>query len=135
MTAFSDYLEQKIVDWSLRNTAMGTAPTSVWVALHSADPGDAGASNEISGNAYAREEVSTTGGWTAHGTGGPTENVAEILFPTATPSGWGTVSHFSIWDAVSGGNCLYKGALTTPRTVAASDTFRFVAGALQITLA
>lgn len=132
MTAFSNYLEEKIVDWSLRATAMGSAPASVYVALHTGDPGETGANNEVSGNAYARVQV--TAGFSAHGAAGPTSNSAEILFPTATPAGWGTVSHWSIHDASSAGNCLYKGALTTSRNVQADDSFRFAAGALQITL-
>lgn len=130
MTAFSNYLEEKIADWSLRATAMPSTPASVYVALHTGDPGETGASNELSGNAYARVQV--TAGFTAISSGS-TQNSAEILFPTATGT-WGTVSHWSIWDASSAGNCLYKGALTSSRNVQSGDAFRFAAGALVITL-
>lgn len=131
MTAFSNYLEEKVVDWSLRATAMGSAPASVYVALHTGDPGETGASNEVSGGSYARVQV--TAGFSAHGAAGPTSNSAEILFPTATAA-WGTVTHWSIQDASSSGNCLYKGALTNSRNVQSGDAFRFAAGTLQITL-
>lgn len=131
MTAFANYLEEKIVDWALRATAMGTAPASVWVALHTGDPGETGASNEVTGGSYARVEV--TAGFSAHGAAGPTSNSAEILFPTASAN-WGTVSHWSIHDASTAGNCLFKDTLTASRNVLSGDAFRFSAGTLQITL-
>lgn len=135
MTAISDYLEAKIINWALRAAAMGTAPANVYIALHTADPGDTGAS-EVTGNAYARVAVSTTGGWSDPGaTSGATENAAAITFPQATPAGWGTVTHVSVWDAATAGNMLFRGALAASKTVAANDRVEFAAGALDISVA
>ena len=64
---------------------------------------------------------------------GPTD--PQITFPT--PSGdWGTISHFSAWTASTSGDMLFKGSLTTPKTVNNGDPApAFGAGALQITFA
>jgi hypothetical protein len=136
VSAFSNYMEAKIVNWMFRGTAAGTAPTNVYVSLHTADPTDAGTGTEVVGNAYARAAVSTAGGWVDPGaTSGATENVAEIAFPAATGGNWGTVSHFAIWDAASAGNMLVYGSLTSSKVVNDGDTFRFAAGALDVTVA
>lgn len=132
MTAFSDYLEDQIINRWLRNTAGAGVPANVYVSLHSADPGDTGAS-ELSGNAYARVAVSTTGGFSAPAAGA-TENAAEILFPVATPAGQGTATHFGIWDAATVGNLLFRGVLTASKVIATGDRFRFGPGTLDIAL-
>ena len=95
------------------NTA--TAPlTSLYVALHTADPGAAGtqATSEIAYTSYARVAVvRTTGGWTAS-TASSTSPVAAIAFPAGT-GGTGTATFFSIGVAASGATkILYSGAIS-----------------------
>lgn len=143
MAAMSDYLENKIIDHVFRNTAY-TVPTTVYIALFTAAPSDAGGGTEVTGGAYARVQVgpsltawngthgNTTG--VSSGTGGLTDNAADITFTTATAS-WGVVTHVAIMDAVTGGNVLFHGALTASKTVDNGDTFKFNAGDLDITLA
>ena len=47
MSKFSDYLEGKIIETTLRGAAM-PAPSSIYIALYTADPSDAGTSaNEV----------------------------------------------------------------------------------------
>ena len=103
--------------------------TTAYVSLHTADPGDAGAS-EISGSAYARQGPVTF----ANAGNNPTvaSNSAIVTFPVATGS-WGTVAYFGVWDAVTAGNFRGSGAVTTPKAVNSGDTARFIAGALTIT--
>ena len=133
MAAFSDYLELAIADSTLRGIAF-VEPTSVFVSLHSADPTDAGGS-EVTGTSYARVYVAAvTGSWTAHGTGGPTDNVAAITFPQAGGS-WGTATHVGLYDAASAGNLLYHGVLTASKAIGTNDTFEFAIGDLDITIA
>ena len=127
MSAFSNYLEAALIDLTLRGQAF-VPPATVHVALFTTDPTDAGSGTEVSGGSYARNAVSTAGGFTAGGA-----NVADITYAAATGS-WGTVTHFGIFDAASGGNLLYHGPLQTPKTVNSGDTFRFPAGTLIITL-
>src|SRR4029077_6346465 len=103
--------------------------TTAYVSLHTADPGDAGAS-EISGNAYARQGPVTF----ANAGANPTvaSNSAIVTFPVATGA-WGTISHFGVWDAVTAGDFRGSGAVATPKAVSNGDTARFLANALTIT--
>ena len=56
-----------------------------------------------------------------------------MTFGPNTTSGWGTVTHFGIFDASTNGNLLYWGALTASKTVAVGDSVSFGAGALVVT--
>lgn len=129
--AFADYLETEIIDHVFRNTAIFSAPANVYVALYTSATSDAGGGTEVSGGSYARVAVSTSSGWT--GTGGATDNAADVDFGTATAN-WGTVTHVGVRDASSGGNLLFHGALTASKTVNSGDSFKFVAGDLDISL-
>lgn len=154
MAALSDFLENKIIDWLLRaqaigitgaTAAAGTGPTTVYVGLLTAAPSDSGGGTEVSGGSYAR--VSVTSGLTAwagtqaaasttasSGTGGTTSNNAAITFPAPTAN-WGVCSHFGCYDASSGGNLLFWGALTTSKTVNSGDAApSFAAAALSLQL-
>ena len=148
MAAMSNYLENKLVDHLFRGVALAyTAPPTLYVALYTAVTGtpDAGGGTEITGNAYQRAIVnSAPSAWkntqadgTANastGTTGVTSNNNIISFPSPTGS-WGTVTHFGILDAASGGQLLFHGALTVPQIVNTSNTVSFAVGALQITFA
>ena len=100
MAAFSNYLENELLDHILR-AATYTAPTSVWIALHTADNGlEAGTiTGEVSGGSYARVEVGGASGRTfSVAAAGTTDNDQDITFATATAD-WGTVTHMSVMDA------------------------------------
>lgn len=130
MTA-SNYLELEVLDHVLGG-ADYTRPATVYVGLHTADPGETGATGEVSGNNYSRASVTNNStNWPA-ASGGSKSNGASITF--ATPSGsWGTVTHFSIWDAATTGNCLFKGALTASQTIGSGNAVSFGVGAITIT--
>lgn len=129
----SDYLENKVADLLLGATAY-TIPGTVYVALYTAAPTDAGGGTEVTGNAYARVAVTNdkTTGWNA-ASGGLVDNKNAINFATPTPSGWGTVVAVGIFDASTAGNLLFWGDLTASKTINASDTVSFAAGALDVT--
>ena len=144
MSNFSDYLENKLIDHVLRNTAY-TVPSGVYVALFTAAPSDAGGGTEVTGGSYARVQVGpsvsawlSTNGTTSgasSGTGGQTSNGADITFAAPTAN-WGVVTHFALFDAASGGNLLFWGALTASKTINNGDAApKFLARALTITLA
>lgn len=135
MAAFSDYLEQAIINSIFRNTAFPAEPANVYLALFTAAPSDSGGGTEVAGNGYARKAVSTTGGWTAPGVGGSTANASDIEFDAASGGSWGTVTHFGIFDASSGGNLLFHGALSASKAIGDGDVARFAAGQITITLA
>jgi hypothetical protein len=101
------------------NTA--TSPlTNLFLALHTADPGEAGnqSTSEVSYTGYSRVAVArTSGGWTV--TGNSVSPVAAIEFGEMTGGAGGTVTHASIGTASTGtGKILYSGALTPNITVA-----------------
>ena len=126
MSAFSNYLENKILLHVLSNTAY-TSPTTVYLGLHTADPTDAGTGTEVSGGSYARQSFASTV------SGNAASNTSAIEFPTATAS-WGTVGWVAVWDNLTGGNLLFHGALTSSKAIASGDVFRIPAGDLDITL-
>lgn len=93
--------------------------TTLTVALHTADPGEAGdqTTNEISYTGYARIAVArTTGGWTV--TGNSVSPVAAITFGQMSGGAGGTVTHFSVGTGV-GNKLLYSGTVT-PNIVVSS---------------
>lgn len=131
MAAITDYLEPALLNHVFRATAF-TSPTSIYVALHTADPGETGATGELVGNAYARVAV-TFGAPAVDGTAHAVSNSATVTFPAATAA-WGTVTHWSLWDASALGNCLWKGALTEARAINNTDEARFATGTLVVKL-
>jgi hypothetical protein len=128
MSGASDYLENRLLNHLLR-AVVSTAPASVYISLHTSDPTDANLATEVAGNGYAR--VQLTVGFNA-ASAGQTANTGAISFPTPTGPGWGTVTHFGIYDASSSGNLLFSGAFASSRSIAAADTVRFAAGDLVI---
>lgn len=106
-----------------------TALTSVYVALFTAAPSDAGGGTEVTGGSYAR--VNSVGKWATPSSGSVSTNAA-VTFPTATAS-WGTVTHFALFDASSGGNLLMWGALTASKVIGDGDTAEFASGDITLT--
>lgn len=144
MSAMSDYLENKLVDHIFRNTQF-TMPSTIYIALFTGAPSDSGGGTEVSGTGYTRVQVGpSTSTWmgthgttsgASSGTGGLTDNAAQITFPSPTSS-WGSITHFGIFDATTSGNLLFHGALTTPKTVNGGDPAPYFAtGALDVTFA
>ena len=130
MGSFADYLELKLLDHIVGKISY-SMPT-VYIGLSTADPtDDASGLAEPSSGSYAR--VSTAGGdWNAAASGA-IDNANEITFPEATGS-WGTITHFALFDAASGGNMIAYGALASSTAVENGDTASFAAGTLDITL-
>lgn len=126
MTAFSNYLENKLVDHVFRGQAY-TAPATIYFGLFTAAPTDAGGGTEVTGGSYARASLAaslanfagTQGAGTtvaSTGTTGTTSNNTVISFPAPTAN-WGTVTHLATFDAPTGGNLLTFGALDAPETI------------------
>lgn len=105
---------------NLADNAASSPLTNLYLALHTADPGEAGnqSTSEIGYTGYSRVAVArTAGGWTV--TGNSVSPVAAIEFGEMTGGTGGTVTHASIGTASSGaGKILYSGALTPTIAVA-----------------
>ena len=129
MSAMSDYLELKILDHITGRTAY-TAPSAVYLGLSTGDFTDTGTgSSELSGSGYARVAV----GFDAAASGA-TSNTSAIDFPAATGN-WGTVSHWALFDATTGGNALIVGSFSASKTIETNDVLRIAAGDLDLTAA
>lgn len=124
--SFSNYLENKILLHVFGATPY-TAPSTLYVALFTSDPGEGGTGTEVSGGSYARQTATFTV------TGANAANTAAIEFPTATAS-WGTITYAAVYDAASGGNLLGSGGLATSKAIATGDVLRIPASSLNITL-
>lgn len=112
-------------------TVLAALLASRYVSLHTADPGNTGAS-EVStggGSGYARQ-AATFGS----SGGNPTtySNSVLIQFPIANTN-WGTVTHFGLWSAASGGTFLGSAALSASKTINTDDIGRFPIGDLVVT--
>ena len=139
----SDYLENKLIDHVFRSASF-TKPTGLFIALFTGAPTDAGGGVEVTGGAYARVNLApldtnwkaTQGGTSgvSSGTGGQTSNAVAITFPAPTAN-WGSVTHFGIFDAASGGNLIIWDALTAARTILSGDPApSFAVDALTVTV-
>lgn len=121
--------------WAGIGDAGGLQPSagagSLFVALHTADPGETGnqGTSEAAYTGYARVAIArSAGGFTV--SGNQVSNTATVQFGECT-SGSATVTHFSVGVAVSGGTAiLYRGALSASRAISAGITPLFNAGAL-----
>ncbi len=137
MAGFSDFLEKELLDHVL-GAATYTPPATVYVGLATAAISDTTTGSTVtepSGGAYARVAVTNnaTNFPAATGTTATKKNGTVINFPEAT-AGWGTVTHFFIADALTGGNILMSAALTAQKVIDAGDLPRFNANALTVTL-
>jgi len=93
-----------------------TAPVATYVKLHVGDPGAAGANNAAAGS--TTRVVATQSA--------PSGNAIAIsgTNPVWTNGGTSeTLSHISVWDAITAGNFDYSVALTTPQPWASGNTF------------
>lgn len=100
---------------NIADNAVSSPLTQLFVALHTADPGEGGnqSTSEISYTGYARIGVNrNSGGWVT-ATTGSTGPVANIVFGTMSGGAGGTVTFASIGVASGGAtNILYSGSVT-----------------------
>jgi len=126
--------EADLVALVFNNTALPWAASAIlYVALHTADPGEAGdqTTSEATYTGYARVAVTrNSSGWTV--AGNTASNTGEITFPECT-GGTNTITHVSVGLAASGpSQILYKGALTASLAISNLITPRFPVGTLTV---
>jgi hypothetical protein len=121
----TDYLEDKLIDHFLGTTSY-TMPADVYVALFTVAPSDAGGGTEVTGGSYARKIATFTAA-----SGGATSNDSNIDF-TGMPAT--TTVAIGIFDAITSGNMLLHGTLTTNKITDAGDTLRIATGDLDISI-
>jgi len=119
-TAIMKLVFQAIAWGNYADNAATSPETNIVVALHTADPADAGtmATTEIAYTSYARVNVArTTGGWTE--STGTITPVANIDFPAGT-GGSGTATHFSTGKSGGGAAAILFSGTVTPNIVTGS---------------
>lgn len=110
---------------------------NVYIALFTADPGDAGAvTNEATFTGYARKAVArTAGAWTCADAAGvcTAKNAGAITFDPCT-GGSNTVTHFAICKAGTAGveDLIFVGQLTAQLVVSNGITPEFAATLLSV---
>lgn len=114
----------------------GLLPATVYIGLMTQAPNanGTGVVEPPSGNGYARVAVTNDVAHWPAASGRRKTHANDIIFPAATGGPWGTITHFGIFDAASGGNLKIADALTNPRTVNNTDVFRFLAGVTPLAL-
>jgi len=114
--------------------ASSVPETNIVVALHTADPADAGtmSTSESAYTSYARVNVARSTGWTA-ASGGSVSPVANIDFPAGS-GGSGTVTHFSTGKSGGGATAILWSGTVTPNIVTGSGVTPRLTTATTITL-
>jgi len=133
--SFSNTAETAINTYIFVGTDVAwNANTDLWLALYTADPGEAGSAttNETAYTSYARVAVSRATGFTV--SGATVENAALVQFPVST-GGSSTVTYCAIVTTSSGaGTIIVSGALNASQTIVTGNQPQFSAGALVFTL-
>jgi hypothetical protein len=122
MSNLTNYSENQLLVWQLTDGAV-TRPTARYIGL-GANHSETGLTGEPTGNGYARQIC----GFTASGSSAT--NTAQVVFGPCVSTGWGTLTSLGIFDAVSGGNCLWSGPLSASISVGIGDSYAIPAGAL-----
>lgn len=134
MSAFSDHLEQQLINATLRGGSY--AGGLVYIALFLTNPTDSNVGDELSDSAYIRQvagDPASSGFNAPDANGGNTANSKVVTFP-AIADAQVVVSHWGIFDAQTDGNLLYHAPLTNQKTLDISDVLSFPIGALTVTL-
>jgi hypothetical protein len=126
-------------NWANLGDATGvrgsTTAGSLYISLHTADPGEAGnqSTSEATATGYARQPVArSSAGFTV--SGNTVSNAAAINFPNVTASPGSAATYFGIGVAVSGATeLLLSGPLTSSYSFAIGNAPSFAIGALTAT--
>ena len=133
--SFSNTAETAILNQIFKATALSwNANTDLWLALHTADPGEAGSAvtSEATYGGYARVALSRATDITVSGATASNTNLAQ--FPVCS-SGTNTITHVSVVTTASGaGTAIVTGALNSSVAVATGIQPQFAAAALVFTL-
>ncbi|MDQ3153611.1 MAG: hypothetical protein M3R63_18495 [Actinomycetota bacterium] len=125
--SFTTYLANKLLDHAFRNTAYAQ-PATVYIALYTAAPSDAGGGTEVAGNGYARVAVA----FSAASAKAIASSGIIAVGPCVTAN-WGLITHGGVFDALTGGNLMTWAAITN-RTIEVGDSYQFAAADIDVLL-
>lgn len=148
MPGMSNYLQNKLVDHVFRATSF-TMPTGLYVGIFTTTPTASGGGTEVAYTGYTRASISpsvsnwySTNGATSGASSGTTGLTSNV--PSLTAFGSGTIVGlassvqivgFGIYDASTGGNPLFYGAISPAKTINNGDPVPILqTSGIQITL-
>ncbi len=132
--AFSDYWEDASLENLLNDVAL-PAHDTLYVALFSSVTDDAGGGTELTVGTAPGYMRAAVGACTVSGTT-PTRGGNDVAIEFgAAGTDWPEITHVGVYDASTGGNLIFHGALTAARTVMMGDTAQFSPDALGLALA
>ena len=105
MAEMSNYLENALINATLRNTSY-TSPTTTYLALYTTDPTDADTGTEVSGGSYARQAI--TFGSASGGSESSTNSQTFNGMPAETTG----VPYIGVWSAATSGTYICGGTNT-----------------------
>ncbi len=114
--------------------AAQTAPANVYLALATADPGEAATGASMSevanANGYSRKAISF-----GNAASRSVVQDATVTFDTATGA-WGTVTHWALVDSATygSGNVLATGAVTPNKVVVSNNTPSVPSGEIELSI-
>lgn len=110
MSATTPFASEAFLKFLFTADALPTRPTTWYMSLHTADPGNTGTSEVAGEDAnYARQAVTLVA--SLDGTFTIINNSGDVTFPAADVGSNYTVTWVAIWDAVTAGNYLTKAEL------------------------
>lgn len=124
------YFSNCVMGNLFRTQTTPALPTSFYIGLSTSAPTASGTNvTEPSDSAYARVKLSSL----SVPANGVVKNSQEISFADSTVD-WGTITHFVIYDAATGGNLLIYNTVDKPRLVQADSSVKFEANGLKLSL-
>jgi hypothetical protein len=108
---------------AVKNAELDTMFQSMYVSLHTADPGNTGA-NEVTGGSYIRQ-LETFGAAAS----GALSNVTDITFENMPSC---TVTYVGFWSADTAGTFKGSAALAISQDIIATQNALFEAAALEV---
>lgn len=133
--SFSNTAETAVLNYIFVGTNVSwDANTDLYIALHTADPGEAGSAitSEATYGSYARATLTRASDFTVSGNQVSNANLEQ--FPQCT-SGSETITHASIVTSSAGaGTIIVRAALNTSIPVSTGIQPQFASGALSFTL-
>lgn len=128
----TDYTENKVLEHITGKTAF-TKPTNTYLGLFTVMPSESGTGGtEVStSTGYARQQVT----W-GTAVSGAIANSAQVRFPVSgnATNNYGTIVGIGLWDALTTGNLIVYGTLTSAVTINSGDSWTLSSGAVTITL-
>jgi hypothetical protein len=131
--AYSTYLSENLLDFLLNGVAFSSPGLDVFAALYTTLPAaDDSGGVEVSAADYSRLRISGSS-WSAPANG-VSYNVISLNFTSSAAEDWGTIRGICLRDDATGGNMLFRGALSPVASILEGDSYEIASGKLSTTI-